>query len=127
MAAFVERYKLVSWEDYMLAFWELDRLAFLEHYKMMVSVEGRLVSLAPCMLALAVPCIGSLMVVRTMVEPLVEHMLALEVPLASVEPCILVACMLEAVAYMLVVVAYMLVVLEQPLEPYMLGLVSVMA
>ena len=43
------------------------------------------------------------------------------------ELCILVACMLEAVACILVVVVYMLVALEHFLEPYKLGLVLVMA
>ena len=42
-------------------------------------------------------------------------------------PCILVVCMLEVVAYMLVAGACMLEALEEPWEPYMLGLVSAMA
>ena len=42
-------------------------------------------------------------------------------------PCILVVCMLEVVAYMLVAEACMLEALEEPWEPYMLGLVSAMA
>ena len=51
MVVFVELYTLASLGGYMLASWELDTWASLEHYKMMVSVEGMLVSLAPYMLA----------------------------------------------------------------------------
>merc|ERR1719326_2710510 len=103
------------------------KLASLERYKMMVSVEGMLVSLAPYMLALLVPCIEFLMVVHKMVEFSVEHMSALEELWAFVVLCILVVCMLEVVAYMLVAEVCMLEALEEPWEPYMLGLVSAMA
>jgi len=126
IVVFVGLYTLVSWGDYMLASFELDTLAFWEHYMLVASVVDRLVSWAPCMLALLVLYIVSLMVVRKMVESSVEHMLALEELWAFEVPCILVACMQVVEACMLVAEACMLVVLE-PLESYMLDLVSVLA